>query len=89
MLEYRSELRNISPVAIKMGQTEVHAAFRDREDWDVVPCPSCSDKFLIGGPHPFFPSRFTRHRVTHDLFSLLAEDHGRGRIHQNSYALWD
>lgn len=89
MLEYRSELSNIGPVAIKIGQREVRAAFRDRQDWDMVSCPGCPDKFSIGGPHPFFPSRFTRDKVTGDLLSVLAGDHGRGGIHQNSYALWD
>ena len=89
MLEYRSELRNIGPVAIKMGQREVRAAFRDRQDWDMVSCPGCPDRFFVGGPHPLFPSRFTKDGVTSDVLLVLAEDHSRGRIHQNSYASWD
>jgi hypothetical protein len=88
MLEYKLEIVALGPVAIKTAQMEVHATFH--ENWDlVVTCPACPDKFVVGGPHLAFPSRFTKERVTKDLLSLLANDHSYGRIHQNSYASWD
>jgi hypothetical protein len=86
MLEYKSKIVVLGPVAIKADQMEVHASWG--EDWGAVRCPACPDKFFIGGPHPAFPSRFTKEQVTKDMRSVLADDHSHGRTHQNSYASW-
>jgi len=87
MLEFKTEIKELGPVTIKADQMEAHALY-DRQDWGAVRCPACRDKFFIGGPHPAFPSRFTKEQVTKDMRSVLADDHSHGRTHQNSYASW-
>ena len=82
MLDYKSEIVGPGPVAIKLGQMEVHAPIH--EDGGAVTCPACPDKFTIGY-HRAFPNLFTKEHVTNDLLSVLADDHSQGRTHQNSY----
>ena len=83
---YKSEATPLSPVAIKQGQTEVHAP--EHETWDTIQCQSCSDKFLLG-PNRIYGARITKERATKDLLSRLADDHNHKRKHANSYELPD
>jgi hypothetical protein len=82
MLDYESEINTPNPVSIKLDQTEVHAP--SHQDWGVVMCPGCSDKFAIGH-HMAFPTLSSKERVTTDLLTALADDHSYERVHQNSY----
>jgi hypothetical protein len=40
MLEYKSKIGVLGPVAIKADQMEVHASWG--EDWGAVRCPACA-----------------------------------------------
>ena len=83
---YRSEINPLNPVAIKLGQGNVHAP--NHETWDVVKCPHCADKFALG-PNQIYGSRITKEDATKDLFSLLTDDYNHHRRHQASYELPD
>lgn len=75
----------LCPVAIKMGQNEVHAP--DHETWGTVTC-DCGDQFLIG-PSRIYGARITAEQAAKRLESVLEADHKAKRKHQNSYELPD
>ena len=43
---YKTKIQPLCPVAIKVGQTEVHAP--DHDDWGVVRCDQCTAEYAIG-----------------------------------------
>ncbi|HZQ25305.1 MAG TPA: hypothetical protein VFA89_21130 [Terriglobales bacterium] len=83
---YKLEVTPLSPVAIREGQTEVHAPGHDT--WDQIACPQCSDIFLLG-PNRIFGSRITKQEATKHLLQRLVDDHTQHRNHENSYELPD
>ena len=83
---YKSELHSLSPVAVKRGQTEVHAP--DHDTWGLVKCDLCEDAFLLG-PNRIHGARITEQTALKQLESLLAQDHNRGHAHRNAYELHD
>jgi len=83
---YKSKLRPLCPVAIKVEQNEIHAP--DHDTFGIVSCDSCGDEFHIG-PHRFHGSRTTPQETAKQLQTLLAEDHRTGRPHSNAYELSD
>jgi len=82
--EYKTSIRPLGPVAIKLNQWEVHAP--DHETWGVVSCGGCKDKFAIG-PNRIYGSRTSETDCVRQLEDLLKEDHKHGRLHANSYEL--
>jgi hypothetical protein len=83
---YKAELHSLSPVAVKQGQTEVHAP--DHETWGVVKCDLCDDKFLIG-PNRIHGARISQQTAVKQLESLLTQDHEAAHTHRNAYELSD
>lgn len=81
---YRTSIRSLSPVAIKLNQWEVHAP--DHDTWGVVSCDRCKDKFAVG-PSRIYGSRTTEQECVAELESLLKGDHEHNRPHANSYEL--
>ena len=81
---YKTSIRPLGPVAIKLNQREVHAP--DHATWGVVSCDQCKDKFGIG-PHRIYGSRTTEQECVKELEELLNLDHEHRRPHPNSYEL--
>jgi hypothetical protein len=81
---YKSSIRPLSPVAIKLNQWEVHAP--DHATWGVVSCDSCKDRFALG-PNRIYGSRTTEEECVKQLEDILKTDHQHGRPHANSYEL--
>ena len=44
--KYKSQVNTLSPVAIRLGQSQVHAP--DHNTWGVVTCDTCKIEFAIG-----------------------------------------
>jgi hypothetical protein len=83
---YKAQVTPLCPVAVKLGQFEVHAP--DHDHWGIVTCDSCEEKFFIG-PNRIHGSRATDVNSAKALEVLLADDHNRKRPHENSYELQD
>jgi cysteinyl-tRNA synthetase len=81
---YKTSIRPLSPVAIKLNQWEVHAP--DHETWGVVTCDICKQKFALG-PNRIYGSTTTKERSVKELEDLLKKDHQQGRLHPDSYEL--
>jgi hypothetical protein len=84
--KYEREIDPLCPVAMKLGQTDVHAPAHDT--WGVVMCETCRVEFLIG-PHRIRGSRIGAEECAQRLEGLLAEDHKMTRAHHNSYEIPD
>jgi hypothetical protein len=83
-LEYTEQFSGLNPVAIKKGQSEINAP--EYETWGTVTCDECSDEFLIG-PNRVYADHSQEGRYVNKLTVILADEHGRGASHQNSYDL--
>jgi len=83
---YDKKIDPLCPVAVKMGQTTVHAP--SHETWGVVTCDACGDKLFIG-PNRIHGSRINAQEGAKRLETLLAEDHRRNRPHADSYEIPD
>lgn len=81
---YERKLDSLSPVAIKLGQTQVCAPGHDT--LDVIGCKICGERFAIG-PNRTYGSRRHARECLGQLQALLEEDHKEGRSHRNSYEL--
>ena len=81
---YKTSIRPLGPVAIKLNQWEVHAP--DHQTWGVVSCDHCKDKFALG-PNRIYGTHSTPENGVKELEDLLKEDHKHGRPHENSYEL--
>jgi hypothetical protein len=79
---YKKALTTLNPVAVKAGQTEVHAP--GHKDWGILTCDECGDKFCIG-PSLIYGSRQSEEKCVESLSNKLAEDHKNNRPHQKSY----
>ena len=84
--KYKTEITPLCPVAIRLGQTEVHAS--GHSHWGVVTCEGCEAQFVIG-PNRIYGSRRTDVDCAKELGAILAEDHRQNRNHQNGYELPD
>jgi hypothetical protein len=83
---YKAKIESLSPVAVKLCQTEVHAPGHDT--WGVVTCDACGEKFCIG-PNRIYGSRRGEHKCVEQFEAMLAEEHRKGQAHSNSYELAD
>lgn len=81
---YKTSIRPLGPVAIKMNQWEVHAP--DHATWGTVSCNKCKDKFAIG-PNRIYGSRTSEEECVRELEDTLKKDHQKSQPHQNSYEL--
>jgi len=81
---YKTSIRPLCPVAIKLNQWEVHAP--DHDTWGVVSCDTCKDKFALG-PNRIYGSRSTAAACVRELEDRLKTDHEDGQPHANSYEL--
>jgi len=84
---YNKKIEPLCPVAVKMGQSEVHAPEHDNK-WSTVACDTCGANFFIG-PNRIYGSRISEHECAKRLRALLAEDHRVGRTHTDSYEIPD
>ena len=86
--EFREKVAPLSPVAVKVSQSVVHAP--EHSEWGIVACDfdGCGEKFKIG-PHKFYGTKSSAQTCVKQLESLLADDHAKKRIHANSYELPD
>jgi hypothetical protein len=82
--KYKNHLDSLNPVAIKLGQTEIHAPQHDT--WGILTCDICGEKFALG-PNRIYGSRANEATCVKELESLLIRDHKRNQSHQNSYDL--
>jgi hypothetical protein len=78
---YKKVLITLNPVAVKTGQTEVHAP--GHRNWGIYTC-DCGAEFHIG-PSLIYGSRQSDKECVKLLEDRLAEDHKNNRPHQNSY----
>jgi hypothetical protein len=83
---YDKKIDPLCPVALKLGQTKVHAPTHDT--WGVVSCDECKEKFHIG-PNRIYVSRITDLECVKRLEALLIEDHKQNRPHADSYEISD
>ena len=83
---YKSQVDPLCPVAIKQGQSEVHAP--NHEIWGVVLCDQCSERFAVG-PNRIYGARISEEAAVKKFEAILASDHQSGKAHQNSYELAD
>jgi hypothetical protein len=83
---YHQKIEPLCPVAVRMGQTRVHAPAH--ETWGVVTCDGCGDKLFIG-PNRVYGSRISAQDGAKRLEALLAEDHRQNRPHADSYEIPD
>jgi hypothetical protein len=81
---YKTSIHPIGPVAIKLGQREVHAP--EHDTWGIVSCDGCKERFAIG-PNRVYVSRTTELECVAELEELLRQDHLHSRPHQDSYEL--
>ena len=81
---YKTKIQPLCPVAIKIGQTEVHAP--DHDDWGVVRCDQCAAEYAIG-PNRIHGSHRKGEDGAKDLEAILKKDHERKQPHANSYEL--
>ncbi len=79
---YNKSLTTLNPVAIKTGQTEIHAP--EHNGWGILTCDDCGDRFCIG-PNRIYGSRQSEGWCVEVLQEKLAQDHKIMRSHQNSY----
>lgn len=83
---YKTKIESLNPVAVKLCQTEVRAPGHDI--WGVVTCDACGEQFGIG-PDRIYGSRSGERKCVEQLEAMLAEEHGNGQPHRNSYELAD
>jgi len=83
---YDKKIEPLCPVAVKAGQTEVHAPAH--ETWGVVTCDTCGEKFLIG-PNRIYGSRMSAQECAKRLEAFLGEEHSKHRQHPDSYEIPD
>ena len=83
---YKSQLDPISPVAIKQGQTEVHAP--NHEVWGIVTCDECGERFAIG-PNRIYAARISEETAVKEFQAILANDHRLNQKHKDGYELAD
>jgi hypothetical protein len=83
---YKTAVTCLCPVAVKLGQDEVHAP--EHSDWGVVTCDTCREKFRIG-PNRIYGSRLTDVQCAAKLEAILADDHKSDRAHANHYQIPD
>ena len=84
---YDKKIEPLCPVAVKMGQSAVHAPQHDNT-WGAVTCDACGEGFFIG-PHRIYGSRIGKEECERRLRALLSEDHRLSRPHANSYDIPD
>ena len=80
---YKKKIAPFCPVAIKLGQTEIHAP--EHSTWGVVKC-ECGETFAIG-PHRMYGTRISDQEAAKQLEDILAEDHQRDVAHHDFYPL--
>lgn len=83
---YKTSIYSLRPLAIKLGQLEVHGP--DHDTWGIVSCDGCKDRFAIG-PNRIYGSRAPKEKCVAELEELLRQDHLNKRPHQNSYEVCD
>jgi hypothetical protein len=84
--KYKSQVNTLSPVAIRLGQSQVHAP--DHNTWGVVTCDTCKIEFAIG-PNRIHGPRISEQECVDQFETLLAQDHRHDRSHNDSYELSD
>jgi hypothetical protein len=83
---YDKKIEPLCPVAVKMGQTGVHAPAH--ETWGIVTCETCGEKLFIG-PNRIHGSRISAEGCAKRLEALLSEDHKQNRPHADCYEIPD
>jgi hypothetical protein len=83
---YKMKIECLGPVAVKLGQSEVHAPGHDA--WGTVTCDVCGEQFSIG-PNRIYASRRTAQDCVRQLETVLAREHEDRKPHMNSYELGD
>jgi hypothetical protein len=78
---YKKALNTFNPVAVKTGQTEVHAP--GHKSWGIFIC-DCGAEFHVG-QNLIYGSRQSEKQCAELLEDRLASDHENKRPHQNSY----
>src|SRR5579871_1290707 len=80
-LAYKSAVDTMDPVAIKLGQHEVHAP--EHDNWgEVIKCDQCKDQFRLG-KHRIYGTNMREEECTDALKKTLAADHRNNRPHAN------
>jgi hypothetical protein len=80
---YKTQTTPICPVAIKLGQIEVHAPRHSM--WGVFTC-ECGEIFAVG-PHRIYATRASEQTVVKQLEAILTAEHKRNLPHKNSYEI--
>jgi hypothetical protein len=83
---YKEKLSSLSPVAIRLMQTDIHAP--EHDNWGVVTCDTCEAQFAIG-PNRIYGARASQQDCVDRFETLLAHDHQRNQSHKDSYELSD
>ena len=82
--KYKSKMDSLSPVAVKLGQHEVHAPGHDH--WGVVTCDKCGETFAIG-PNRIYGAQLDERACAQQFERLLAQDHRRDEVHADAYEI--
>jgi len=82
--KYKNRLGSLNPVAVKLGQTEIHAP--EHDTWGVLTCNTCGEKFALG-PNRIHRNDASEATCVKELESFLVRDHKLNQPHQNSYNL--
>ncbi|MGH9450215.1 MAG: hypothetical protein ACRD11_06680 [Terriglobia bacterium] len=86
MVPYKQQVTSPGPIAVKLGQTRVHAP--EHLTLGFVTCDVCPEKFAIG-PNRLFGSKHDEASCVAELKRILADDHGAARAHLDHYEVLD
>ena len=81
--DYMMAYLGLSPVAIRLNQTEIHAP--EHQNWGTVKCSDCGAEFAVG--HNWLYPEGPKDPYLQALRGILAADHQENRPHQNIYEL--
>jgi hypothetical protein len=84
--DYKEEVTPLCPVAVKLGQNNVHAP--GHSSWGTVACDRCKDVFSMGQNY-IFGSRISDKEAVSRLEEILAQDHAMGQLHHDYYEIAD
>lgn len=83
-LRYETKITPLGVVAVREGQSEVHAP--EHDNWGSVTCDVCGVRFFLGA-HRIYGFRGEKADFVRQLEEILSQEHKMNHPHQNAYEL--